>query len=76
MFSTNVRYSGASLGYQLGAIVGGALAPMIATALLAKYHSTVGISVYIAIACAITFVSVLLLGETYRADLHETGDET
>jgi metabolite-proton symporter len=76
MFSTKVRYSGASLGYQLGAIVGGALAPMIATALLAKYHSTVGISVYIAIACAITFVSVLLLGETYRADLHETGDET
>ena len=30
MFSTNVRYSGASLGYQLGAILGGALAPVIA----------------------------------------------
>jgi metabolite-proton symporter len=73
MFSTKVRYSGASLGYQLGAIFGGALAPIIATALLAEFHSTLGISMYIAIACAITFVSVLMLTETYRNDLHETG---
>ena len=73
MFSTRVRYSGASLGYQLGAIFGGALAPIIATALLAEFHSTLGISIYIAIACAITFVSVLMLTETYRNDLHETG---
>jgi len=36
MFSTDVRYSGASLGYQLGAILGGAFAPIIATALLAE----------------------------------------
>ncbi len=71
LFSTHVRYSGASLGYQIGAILGGALAPIIATALYATYNSTVGISIYIAIACALTLLSVFLLSETYKADLRE-----
>ncbi len=71
LFSTHVRYSGASLGYQIGAILGGALAPIIATALYAIYDSTVGISIYIAIACALTLLSVFLLSETYKADLRE-----
>jgi MFS family permease len=69
MFSTDVRYSGASLGYQLGAILGGAFAPIIATALLAEYHSTVGISIYMAIACAITIVSIWLLQETAGSNM-------
>jgi MFS family permease len=64
LFRTRVRYSGASLGYQLGAAVGGALAPLIATAILAVSHRTFGISVYIAAACAVTFASVALLTET------------
>jgi len=73
MFGTNVRYSGASLGYQLGAIAGGALAPLIATAILARYESSFGISVYIAAACLITVVATALLQETYRTDLNEEG---
>ncbi len=64
MFSVAVRYSGASLGYQLGAILGGGFAPIIATALLAKFQSTLGISIYMAIACAITLWSTWLLRET------------
>ena len=67
MFSTEVRYSGASLGYQLGAILGGGFAPIIATALLAEYQDTVGISIYMAIACAITLLSTWLLSETAGA---------
>jgi MFS family permease len=67
IFGTKVRYSGASLGYQLGAILGGALAPVIATALLARQGSTIGISVYIAVACAISMISAWLLDESYRA---------
>src|SRR5918994_1673395 len=63
LFSTSVRYSGASLGYQLGAILGGGFAPIIATALLAKYQDTLGISIYMAIACVITIVSTALLSE-------------
>ena len=71
MFSTRVRYSGASLGYQLGAIIGGAVAPLLATSLLAKFGSSLAISIYIAIACATTTVSVILLSETYQTDMHE-----
>lgn len=70
MFSTHVRYSGASLGYQLGAIFGGALAPIIATALWSEFGS-VYISVYIAFASVLTLISVALLTETRGTDLHE-----
>jgi MFS family permease len=71
LFTTRVRYSGASLGYQLGSVFGGALAPIIATTILAGYHSSVGISAYVAVVCAVSLVSVALLKETYRVELHK-----
>jgi metabolite-proton symporter len=71
LFTTRVRYSGASLGYQLGAVFGGALAPIIATTLLARYHGSVGISIYVAVACGVSLVSVALLKETYQVELHK-----
>jgi metabolite-proton symporter len=71
MFSTHVRYSGASLGYQLGSILGGGFAPVVATALLNEYGGTFGISVYIAAASVVTIVSTLFLKETYRADMRD-----
>ncbi len=61
IYSTEFRYSGASLGYQLGAICGGGFAPIIAEALLDKYKSSTAISVYMATLCAISLVSVFLL---------------
>ena len=70
LFSTEIRYSGASLGYQLGAILGGALAPLIATALLAKFGSGLPISIYIAVAAFISLISVAALKETAGRDLH------
>ncbi len=76
LFSTEVRYSGASMGYQLGAILGGALAPIIATALLAYYQSTIGISIYIAIACILTLISVYLLSETHQTQLVESEERS
>ena len=69
LFSTEVRYSGASLGYQLGAIVGGALAPSIAVTLWTEY-SVIWVSVYIAIASALTILSVMMLSETYKSNLN------
>jgi len=69
LFRTKVRYSCASLGYQLGAIFGGALAPLIATALFAAFHSTIGIVAYMAAACLVSFISVGLLGETAGGSL-------
>lgn len=71
LFSTEVRYSGASLGYQIGAIVGGAFAPTIATILWTEY-SIVWVSVYIAIASGLSLISVLMLTETYKSSLHDT----
>ena len=66
LFPKSLRYSGASLGYQIGAVVGGGLAPIIATALFARYQSTQPISIYLAAMCAISFVSVLLLARRRR----------
>jgi MFS family permease len=62
LFPRSVRYSGASLGYQIGAVVGGGFAPIIATALFVRFQSVLAISVYLSAMCAISFLSVVLLG--------------
>jgi len=71
LFSTEVRYSGATLGYQFGAILGGAFAPTIA-ALLWKDFGIFWVSVYIAIASLLTLLSVMALTETYQTDLNDS----
>lgn len=71
LFSTEVRYSGASLGYQIGAIVGGAFAPMIATFFWTEYD-VIWVSVYIAFASFLSLLSVQLLTETFQKSLHDT----
>jgi MFS family permease len=68
LFSTEVRYSGASLGYQLGAIIGGAFAPTIATILWAEY-SIVWVSAYMALASLVSIISVGFLAETFKTSL-------
>ena len=70
LFSTDVRYSGASLGYQIGAIIGGSFAPTIAT-LLWKNYDIFWVSVYIAFASLASLISVYFLTETYQKDLNE-----
>ena len=70
LFSTEVRYSGASLGYQIGAIIGGSFAPTIAT-LLWKNYDIFWVSVYIAFASILSLISVYFLTETYKSDLNE-----
>ncbi|OEJ30596.1 MFS transporter [Streptomyces subrutilus] len=64
MFDTEVRYSGASMGSQLASIIGGALAPIIAVALLDGYGSSLPISIYLAAAALITSATVLAARET------------
>ena len=71
LFSTGVRYSAASLAYQIGAIVGGGLAPVIATGLYARYHNNIWISAYIASACTISLICLSLLKETRETDLRD-----
>ena len=69
LFSTEVRYSGASLGYQLGAILGGGFAPIIATTLLLIFGSSMWVAAYIALANVLTWFSIHALKETDNRDL-------
>ena len=69
LFNTEVRYSGATLGYQFGAILGGAFAPTIA-ALLWNDYGIIWVSAYIAFASSLTLMSVLFLTETFQNDLN------
>ena len=71
LFNTEVRYSGATLGYQLGAIVGGAFAPTIAAKLWIDYD-ILWVSAYIAFASILSLLSVMMLTETYKSDLSNT----
>ncbi|MCY0939935.1 MFS transporter [Streptomyces antarcticus] len=64
MFDTRVRYSGASMGSQLASIIGGALAPIVAVALLDRYGSSLPISLYLAAATLVTTLTVLVARET------------
>ena len=70
LFSTEVRYSGATLGYQFGAILGGAFAPTIA-AFLWNNYGIFWVSVYIAFASLLTLFSVMALTETYQNNLND-----
>jgi MHS family shikimate/dehydroshikimate transporter-like MFS transporter len=68
-FSTGVRYTGISLGFQLANIIGG-LTPMIATFLVAQAGgASWPISVFLMIGCAITAGCVLTAPETARQRL-------
>ena len=75
LFGTRVRYSGASLGYQLAGVAGGALAPIIATALLAAYDSSLAVSLYVAAALLVTLVALAAAPEYAGEDLEETAPE-
>jgi len=61
LFPARVRYSGASLGYQIGAIVGGGLAPTVATGLYGRWHSSLPITVYLTGVCLISLISVAVI---------------
>jgi MFS family permease len=62
-FSTEVRYSGVSLGIQIASVIGGAFAPLIATGLVARF-GWISIATYMAVACLVSLVSVRILRET------------
>lgn len=70
LFGTDVRYTGASIGYQLASPLAGGLAPLIATALLQwSGGEPWPVAVYMIVFATITLVSVWLAAETHRAEL-------
>jgi MFS family permease len=60
-FGTNLRYSGAGLGYQLASVIAGGPAPLIATRILQKTGSSTGISWYIIGCCVLGFGALVLM---------------
>lgn len=64
-FGTNIRYSGAGIGYQLASVIAGGPAPLIAAALLAATGSSAPISWYIVV-CAVLALGGLLLMPSQR----------
>jgi metabolite-proton symporter len=70
MFPTKVRYTGASMGYQLAGIIGGALAPIISVALLDRFDTSIAVSVYALAMLLVTIICVLIAPETSKIDLH------
>ncbi|YCK79977.1 MHS family MFS transporter (plasmid) [Arthrobacter sp. D3-18] len=71
LFGTRVRYTGISIAYQVGSILGAGFAPLIATGIFAATGSTVLISAYIIGISAVSLVAVLLMKETSKGALHD-----
>jgi MFS family permease len=69
LFAPNIRYSGASLAYQLSAIIVSGGTPFLMTALIAKTGSTVPVAAYIMVMGLITFASAWFLPETNTAEV-------
>src|SRR5579864_1742325 len=65
-FTPTLRYSGASLGYQLASLTAGGPAPLIAVALLAQYNSSIPIVIYMVICAAISVASASVLRDRGR----------
>ncbi|MBU5213760.1 MFS transporter [Heyndrickxia oleronia] len=59
IFKSNVRYTGITLGYQIGAAVAGGTAPLVATALLKAYNNSyVPVALYIILASIISLIAI------------------
>jgi MFS transporter, MHS family, shikimate and dehydroshikimate transport protein len=71
LFDARVRYSGVSVGREVGGALFGGTAPFIATAILAATGGIAGIAVYIMIACVLTGISVFAGKETAHGALHD-----
>src|ERR1700756_2799618 len=68
-FTPRLRYSGASIGYQLASIIAGGPAPFIPTWLFATYHSTFPIGIYIVICAIISIAATALLPDYTNKDI-------
>jgi len=70
-FTPNLRYSGASIGYQLASIIAGGPAPLIATWLFASYHTGYAISIYIALCAVVSFIATALMPDYTGKDISD-----
>lgn len=70
IFKSNVRFTGITLGYQIGAALAGGTAPLVATALLNAYdNSYVPVALYIMLAAAISLIAISSVRDRSNQDL-------
>jgi MHS family shikimate/dehydroshikimate transporter-like MFS transporter len=69
LFNTRVRYTGASLGFQVSAAIGGGLAPVLATYLADQANGTAGVSLLLIVVASITLIATLAARETKNSRL-------
>ncbi|SFK71289.1 MFS transporter [Amycolatopsis sacchari] len=72
-FSARLRYTGSSLAYTLAGVVGGAIAPLVFTALLAGFGTWVVVALYLAFTGVLTLTGVLLSRKTRVVDPEPVG---
>lgn len=66
LFEPEVRYTGASLGYQLSGVLGGGLAPFLMVLLLESTHTSLSVSAYMMVLAVIGLVSIGFLARRAR----------
>ena len=64
MFDARVRFSAASTSFQLGVLLGGALAPIIAAALVTLDRDGVSVAVYVCVLCLLSLACVVAVTAT------------
>ena len=69
-FTPRLRYSGASLGYQLASIIAGGPAPLIATALYARYETGYAIAIFILACAVISLLALAAMKDYTNQDVH------
>lgn len=70
-FTGRLRYSGASIGYQLASIIAGGPAPLIAVALLAHYHSGYAVAWFIVGCAVISLIAVAMMTDHTNKDISQ-----
>lgn len=59
IFDVDIRYSGITISYQIGGMIGGAITPSVATGLYGAYHSSTPFSLYVSGLCLLSFLAIL-----------------
>ena len=75
-FTGRLRYSGASLGYQLASVIAGGPAPLIAAWLYATYNTSYAIAAYIAVCAVISVIATAFMTDRTGASIAREYDET
>jgi MFS family permease len=74
-FTGRLRYSGASLGYQLASVIAGGPAPIIAGLLVNRFHSSAPVAIYLALCALVSLLATLGLRDNRSRDITREYDQ-